>query len=270
MLDIDNMDLKSLRIADLELFITAAQMKSLGKSAAFHCISQSGASTAVRRIEAAFGESLCTHEKRRFRLTPEGQALLPRLEHWVQQLHDMVKEESPLRIVTTHAIAQWAVPNLFGLDNIEFKHMRPDLAYAAVISDQADVALVLDNAPWKGVNALEIEKGSFQLFCMEPTDQKPILLPEDQIEVLKFKQNWQQMYNAALPIKARIPSWSLIASICAQSDEVGFLPDFLAQKYALIPVSWQPKPSTYRILAIYKQSPQMEKRIQTIFKKETL
>jgi hypothetical protein len=33
---------------------------------------------------------------------------------------------------------------------------------------------------------------------------------------------------------------------------VGFLPDFLAKKYALHPVLWQPAPSAYRVLAIYR------------------
>ena len=158
------MDIRNLKIADLELFLTAAQMKSLGKSATFHHISQSGASAAIRRLESALGTLLCTHEKRRFRLTPKGKVLLPRLEHWVEQLKDMILEDAPLRIVTTHAIAQWAIPNLFDLEKIEFKHMRPDMAYAAVISDQADIALVLDNAPLKGVIATELKKGTFRLY----------------------------------------------------------------------------------------------------------
>ena len=100
--------LKNLRIADLELFITAAQMKSLGKSALFHHLSQSAASTAIQRIEAAFGTSLCTHEKRQFRLTREGQTLLPRLENWVKQLRNLIisKEQAPIRIVTTYTIYQ--------------------------------------------------------------------------------------------------------------------------------------------------------------------
>ena len=58
--------LKNLRIADLELFITAAHMKNLGKSALFHHLSQSAASTAIQRVESAFGISLCMHEKRQF------------------------------------------------------------------------------------------------------------------------------------------------------------------------------------------------------------
>jgi len=57
--------LKNLRVADVELFITAAYMKNLGKSASFHHLSQSAASTAIKRVEAAFGVPLCTHEKER-------------------------------------------------------------------------------------------------------------------------------------------------------------------------------------------------------------
>jgi len=39
--------LRDLRIADLELFITAAQLKNLSKAALFHHISQSAASAAL-------------------------------------------------------------------------------------------------------------------------------------------------------------------------------------------------------------------------------
>lgn len=247
--------LKNLRIADLELFISAAHMKNLGKSASFHNLSQSAGSTAIQRVEAAFGVPLCTHEKRHFRLTREGQILIPRLESWVKQLRDLMisKNQVPLRLVTTHAIAQVAVPALLSIDSIDFKHMRPDHAYAAILHDEADLALVLDNAPWKGVIATEVGRGSFQLYSRQPeAPLKPVLLPEDQMEVLSLQQSWQQAHGYPLPVKSRIPSWSLIASICSESTEIGFLPDFLAKKLLLHPVSWQPAASPYRVLAIYR------------------
>lgn len=247
--------LKNLRVADVELFITAAHMKSLGKSASFHHLSQSAASTAVQRVESAFGVPLCTHEKRNFRLTTEGQILFPRIEQWIKNLRELIvsKDQIPIRLATTHAIAQIAVPAVLSLASIEFKQMRPDHAYAALLRGEADIALVLDNAPWKGIIAAEIGKGHFQLYSKNhDASLKPVLLPEDQMEVLSLQQSWQQVHGYPLPVKTRIPSWSLIASICAESDEIGFLPEFLAKKYGLHPVLWQPAPSPYRVLAIYK------------------
>lgn len=249
--------LKNLRIADVELFITAAHMKNLGKSAIFHHLSQSAASTAIQRVEAAFGVSLCTHEKRQFRLTREGQILFPRIESWLKQLKDLIssKDQIPIRLVTTHAIAQIAVPALLAADNIDFKHMRPDHAYAAILHDEADLALVLDNSPWKGVIAAEIGKGYFQLYSSDPeAPLQPVLLPEDQMEVLSLQQSWQQVHGYSIPVKSRIPSWSLIANICSESKEIGFLPDFLAKKLKLHPVLWQPAASPYRVLAIYRNA----------------
>jgi DNA-binding transcriptional LysR family regulator len=249
--------LKNLRIADVELFITAAQMKNLGKSAAFHNLSQSATSTAIQRVEAAFGVPLCTHEKRQFRLTREGLLLFPRLENWVKQLRDLIisQEQIPIRLVTTHAIAQIAVPALLSTDNIDFKHMRPDQAYGAILHGEADIALVLDNSPWKGVIAAEIGRGYFQLYSNDKeAPLKPVLLPEDQMEVLSLQQSWQQAHGYPLPIKSRIPSWSLIATICSETTEIGFLPDFLAKKWNLYPVLWQPTASAYRVLAIYRNT----------------
>ena len=248
------MSLRDLRIADIELFITAAHLKNLGKAAQLHHLSQSGASAAIQRVEAAFERPLCTHEKQ-FQLTKEGKMLLPRAEQWVRQLRESVasEEPQPVRIATTHAIARVAIAPLLSLEAIELKLMRPDSAYGAVLRDETDVALVLDNAPWEGVIAKEVGKGHFQL-CSKSPEAKPVpvLLPEDQIEVLTLQQRWQQVYSSPLAVKARLPSWSLIADICSTSMEVGFLPDFLASQGGLSPVPWQPVPSPYRILALYR------------------
>lgn len=249
--------LRNLRIADLDLFITAAHLRSLGQAAKIHHLSQSAASAAIQRVEQAFGRPLCTHEKRQFRLTKEGSLLVPRAESWVRYLRETVATETPqpIRIVTTHAIARIAVPSILTLETIEIKLMRPDLAFGAILKDEADIALVLDNAPWEGVIATEVGKGSFQLYSKKNLRLPvPVLLPEDQIEVLTLQQRWQQVYHEPLKVKARLPSWSLIADICSHSSEVGFLPDFLTIHSSLQPVTWQPSPSRYRILALYRRS----------------
>lgn len=247
--------LANLRLADLELFITAAQLGNLGRAAELHCTSQSAASTAILRVEAAFERPLCTHEKRRFRLTKEGQQLFPLVEPWLRFLKENIAAQGtlPIRIATTHALARTTIAAVLSIEKIECKLMRPDHAYGAVLKDEADIALVLDNAPWEGLIAAELSKGSFQLFARDPQALPcEVLLPEDQIEGLTLQQRWHQIYHQPLAIKARIPSWSLIADLCSNSDEVGFLPDFLGLKLGLHPVSWQPAPSKYRMLALYK------------------
>ncbi len=264
--------LKNLRIADLEIFISASRMQNLGKAALMHHLSQSAASAAIQRVEAAFRTELCTHERRQFRLTRKGKSLLPQFEEVVEKIRGLItcKEEPSIRLVTTHAIAAVVVPSLLPLSNIAFTHMRPDQAYSALLQTEADMALVLDNFPWKGVVAAEVGKGHFQLYCRKQNiPLQPVLLPEEQMEVLFLQQMWLQVHGYALPIKSRIPSWSLIAQICQETDEVGFLPDFLAKKCHLHPVFWQPSPSPYRILAIYRGGEsQLQKRFDLIL--ETL
>jgi DNA-binding transcriptional LysR family regulator len=246
--------LRNLRIADLELFIAAAHLGSLSKAAALHHMSQSAASTAIQRVEAAFGRPLCTHEKRAFSLTKEGKQLLSRSEQWLRALHDIASDEglTPIRLATTHAIARAVVPVILPHEHIEVQLMRPDIAYGALLRDEADVALVLDNALWEGVVATEVGSGFFQLYSRRKrVSVGPVLLPEDQIEVLTLQRRWQQKQGKALAVKARLPSWSLIADICSRSNEIGFLPDFLAD-VGMRPVSWQPEPSAYRVLALYR------------------
>lgn len=266
-----NLLLNHLRIADLELFITAAHLKSIGKAAGVHHLSQSAASAVVQRVEAAFGRTLCKHQKRQFCLTQEGSALVPRIEKWLKKFHETVVTDvpRPLRLATTHAMARVVVPEILSTESIDLHVARPDSAYEAVIRDEADVALVPDNALWEGVRSVEVGKDSFQLYCADASvPLSPILLPENQIEVLRFMQRWQQMQSRPLPIKARIPSWSLIADICASSRDVGFLPNFLARKVGLFPVSWQPKPSPYRILALYRSAEKgLQPRIDSLIQK---
>lgn len=263
-----NLLLRHLRIADLELFVTAAHLKSLGKAAVLHHLSQSAASAVIQRVETAFGCPLCRHEKRHFRLTHEGSCLVPRIENWIKKFQETVATDvpRPIRLATTHAIARVVIPRILPIETVDLHVMRPDSAYEAVIRDEADMALVPDNAPWEGVNSVEVGVGSFQLYCTDAQiPLSPILLPENQIEVLRLIQRWKQTHTIPLSIKARIPSWSLIADICTNSADVGFLPDFLAAD--LHPVSWQPEPSPYRILALYASSEKsLQQRIDTLVK----
>lgn len=261
--------LRSLRIGDLELFITAARLGNLGQAALLHHLSQSAASAAIMRVEKSLGRNLCTHEKRQFGLTKEGKELLPRAEDWVKQLkQSVVLQNVPfIRVATTHAIARVAIPPILPVEHIELKLMRPDKAYAAVLRDQADVAIVLDNAIWEGVIISELGHGCFQLYSsVKDAPERPVLLPEDQIEVLAFQQRWLQAYGYPLAIKARLPSWSLIADICSGSIEVGFLPDFLAKQVKLYPVERQPTPLQYRILALHRnQGDAFQQRLNELF-----
>ncbi len=260
-----------LRISDLELFVTAARLSNLGQAAALHHLSQSAASTAIQRVEVSLGQALCTHERRQFRLTAEGKELLPKAEAWLRELKEnlITTEAKPLILATTHAIARVAIPVILPIETIELKLMRPDMAYGAVLRDEADLALVLDNAPWTGVIKTEIGKGKFQLFSTQKNaPEQPVLLPEDRIEVHTLQQRWKQQYHTPLLIKARLPSWSLIADICSNSTEVGFLPDFLAHTSKLYPVSWQPPASPYRILALHRKSTDpFHKRVQHLLRK---
>jgi len=256
--------LPNLRIADLELFITAGRMQSLGKAAKNHHLSQSAASSAIQRVEKACNLQLSTHEKRKFQLTEEGKAFLLSAEEWLEKLRLLLTQKKPpLRLATTHALSFHLIQPILSTESIDLLLMRPDKAYRALLHNEVDVAIVLDNAPWKGVIATEIGTGHFQLYCRKKNmPLSSVLLPEEQLEVLTFLQQWTLMYKEELPIKAHLPSWSLIADICSQSDEIGFLPSFLAEQKKLTPLSSQPQGSAYRILALYK--PHIQERMKPL------
>jgi DNA-binding transcriptional LysR family regulator len=262
--------LKHLRISDLEIFITSMHFKNLSKAAAFHNLSQSAASAVIMRVESAFGRNLCHHEKRQFRLTHEGQILLPKIEEWLRSFKETIaiNVDLPIRLVTTNAIARVVLPVILSKESIDLQIMRPDHAYGAILKNEADLAIVPDNAHWKNVCSMEIGNGSFGLYSSKrDAPISPILLPENQMEVLNFMQKWNQMYDKPIEIKARIPSWSLIADLCSYSYEVGFLPDFLARKSGLHPVSWQPTVSNFKMLALHcTGNDKLQKRLQVMIR----
>ncbi len=263
-----NRNLSHLRLIDLQLLISAYKFNSLTKAAKHHHLSQSAASSAIQRVESAFGQTISTHEKRQFTLSPTGQSIVTRAEKWLLQFDtDVIKAKpAPIRIVTTHAMARMIISANILEYPIELKLMRPDKSYLALQQDKADLAIVPGNAAWKDVNASEISSGFFQLYSSKNIlSPEPILLPEDQIEVLELKRKWQNQYKCPIPTIACIPSWSLIADICCNSEKVGFLPDFLSLNTNLKPVNWQPAPSKYKILALYrKQKTPISDEIQTI------
>lgn len=253
-----NRALSHLRIVDLELFTTAAHLKNLSKAAILHHLSQSAASAAIQRVEAAFGCALCLHEKRQFQLTPEGNHLMPKMEAWLKQFKEIVVTTytpHAIRLATTQTIARVVMPNILPVESIDLHLMRPDRAYEVLLQDAVDMALVLDNALWEGVNSFEVGSGTFGLYASMPdAPLGPVLLPENQREVLSLIQRWNQTCRDPLPIKSRIPSWSLIADLCCYSKYIGFLPDFLARRVGLHPVSWQPPVLHYRMLALYRET----------------
>lgn len=249
--------LRHLRIADLELFITAMHLENLSKAATMHHLSQSSASAAITRVEAAFGKELCHHEKRQFRLTHEGSILLPKIENWLKEFKETIltNTENPIRLITTRAIARVILPQVLSAESIELQLNRPDIAYLAIQNNEADLAIVPDNTLWKNLTCTKVGQCHFGLYSMQvDAPLAPILLPEDQIEVVTFMQHWVNMYNAPVKIKARVPSWSLIADLLLASTDVGFLPSFLADNLGLHPVAWQPPVAKFRLLAMHKSS----------------
>ena len=101
------------------MFILASNLHNLGKSAKICNLSQSAASMAIQRVESSLAIKLCDHKKRIFSLTKTGQILLPKFEKWVNELKLIIETENqhPIKISTSHSIAQVMIPNILDLDN---------------------------------------------------------------------------------------------------------------------------------------------------------
>lgn len=106
--------------------------------------------------------------------------LVPKAEAWLKQFRETIATDAPqpICLATTHAIARVVIPTILSVESVELKLMRPDKAYEAVLIDNADIALVLDNAPWEEVTSIEVGAGFFQLYsAISEVPIMPVILP---------------------------------------------------------------------------------------------
>lgn len=224
-----------LRISDLQIFYTAARLNGLGKSAIFHNISQSAASTAVQRVERSLKMNLCAHEKRIFELTPEGQNLLPKIKDFLEQARFLNLPENQFRVCMPYSIGSVCIPSLISMPEIHYLFERPDNGYAKILQNKAELAIVIDNYNWKDVLSSDVYFGFFSFFSKKTkiSSTDSFLISREDREVENLKENYFKKKKKHLPVSMNITSWSVIAKVCEFSDQIGFLPDFVGKRHKL-------------------------------------
>jgi hypothetical protein len=68
------------------------------------------------------------------------------------------------------------MPAVWSIEPIDLQLMRPDQAYGAVLRNEADIAIVLNNAPWEGILASDLGQGHFQLYSTDPEASLGLIL----------------------------------------------------------------------------------------------
>jgi len=145
------------RITSLKVFVDLAETGSFSETASHHGISQPAVSQQIGGLEAEFSAPLVERSRRRFRLTPAGEALLLTAKHVLAELDGLKNRIANLKhsfsgvmlvATTSHLGIEW-LPRLEKAFKTSYPHLSLEAAYrpasrvyADVVGNVADFALV--------------------------------------------------------------------------------------------------------------------------------
>jgi DNA-binding transcriptional LysR family regulator len=147
----------NIRINSLKVFVDLAESGNFSATAARHGISQPAVSQQIGGLEEEFATQLVERSRRRFRLTPAGEALLQTAQGILQEINSLKAKmtdleecvRGELQVVTTSNLGVEWLPRLAADLQAEHPHIqleaiyRPaNRVYAEVIGNVADFALV--------------------------------------------------------------------------------------------------------------------------------
>jgi DNA-binding transcriptional LysR family regulator len=254
----------------LRYFLSAAQTKSVSKAAKANFVSQSAISQAIKKLEIEIGKPLITHEQNRFQLTSEGSLLMEKCKHIFElfaEIEDSLSEKEgifkgKLPFACTHSFALSLLPNHLSLLSKMHPYVEPvvRLGHTGMIIDlvnrgEVDFGIVLDNDDFSSFDQVVIYEGEYRLF----KGKKPLavsttrwIFSEERKEVTLVKK-YLKVAGIDLESCMEVSSWEVIASLAEKGLGVGFFPDYLAGKRALIPYEIVLPSIPYRLLAIFPE-----------------
>jgi len=147
----------NVRITSLKVFVDLAETGSFSETASHHGISQPAVSQQIGGLEEEFSAPLVERSRRRFRLTPAGEALLQTAKHVLTELDSLKIQIANLKqnfsgamlmATTSHLGIEW-LPRLETALRASYPHISLEASYrpagrvyADVIGNVADFALV--------------------------------------------------------------------------------------------------------------------------------
>lgn len=147
----------NIRINSLKVFVDLAESGSFSATAARHGLSQPAVSQQIGGLEEEFATQLVERSRRRFRLTPAGEALLQTAREILQEINSLKAKmtdlavciRGELQMVTTSNLGVEWLPRLAAGLQAEHPHIQLETVYcpsnrvyAEVIGNVADLALV--------------------------------------------------------------------------------------------------------------------------------
>lgn len=231
----------------MKYFVDAAATGSLKKSAALNFVTHSAVSLAVRALEKDLGVDLLTHEKRKFQLTREGEAVHRRFEAWLREMSEFKAEltatsdrpTGELRLVSAQSLMTTAVYDAL----LKYRALYPDVrvsiapgtsraVHASLVSGDADLGILVDNHLLSGCDSRVIAKGKFLLVkrpgVKRSIDDGVLITSQQKVEVAHLAKAVETK-KRKLQIDMQITSWTLIKNLVMKSAAIGYVPDYVVK-----------------------------------------
>lgn len=255
----------------LRYFFSAGQSKSISKAAKENFVSQSAISQGISKLEIALGKQLITHEKNRFQLTADGLLLLEKCKQIFSvfsEIEDAFNEtdgefKGKLSFACTHSFALSLLPpHLSRLAQIGPK-IEPVLRFGhtgtiveLVKKGDVEFGIVLDNEDFSAFHYEQVYKGEYRLYTSKKLPEQTLgkfILSEERKEVSLLRQHLNEN-GIEISSCMEVSSWEVIASLTEAGLGMGFLPDYIVGKRALISYDSSLPSIPYRILAIFSKN----------------
>lgn len=267
-------------ITFLRYFYSAGQAKSISKAAKEHFVSQSAISQAISKLEVTLGKQLISHEQNRFQLTADGVLLLEKCKEIFDvfaDIEDAFNEtegvfKGRLSFACTHSFALTLLPPHLVTLSRKYPEIEPVLRFGhtgqiidLVKKGDVDFGIVIDNEDFSSFHTTEIYRGEYRLYQAKSLENVPtkFIISEERKEIALLRE---YLAKKKIPLNPfmEVSSWEVIAGFTEQGLGIGFFPDYIIAKRALVPFKIHLPPIPYRLLAIYPKNRALPRNAQML------
>jgi DNA-binding transcriptional LysR family regulator len=169
-----------MQIESLKVFCDLAETKSFTKAAQINSVTQSAVSQQISALERIFKSLLIERSKKKFRLTPEGQALYDYSKQIIQtyeSLHSKLQElkdiiSGTIRVATIYSIGLHDLPpyikrfmKSYPTVNVHIEYRRSNQVYEDVLSNVVDIGLIAYPVRDSKLEIIPLRKEPLVLIC---------------------------------------------------------------------------------------------------------
>lgn len=247
------------------------------KAAEDNFVTQSAISQGIHKLEIELGKPLLSSSKNRFELTSEGELLLEKCENIFSEfsdIEDLFNERADtyrgrLTFATSHSFALSQLPSYYKKLLQQHPAVEPILRLGHsgivrewVLKGEVEFGIVLakeEDLPM--FHTQPILQGQHRLYKAKKSTKAVLdrlIISEDRRED-NLLLNYLKKEGKKIPPLIEVLSWEVIASMIEEGLGMGMLPDYVAQRYHLIPVSMPKLSITYSIIAISSQKKKLSR-----------